>query len=114
MADRSCSTPGCLFSSAGTAGLCTDSIGTLSNAEIADRIKLSKLTPIHYEDAAVKVITWDDQWVAYDDADTFQQKADFARSQCLGGVMVWALSKHSLRLILYSTLFVIDWYHNDV
>lgn len=85
MSDPNCSKPGCLFSSAGNAGLCTDSVGTLSNAEIADRILQNDLTPIHYEDAAVKVITWDDQWVAYDDADTYQQKADFARSQCLGG-----------------------------
>jgi chitinase len=94
MSDPSCSAPGCLFESAGDAGLCTNSIGTLSNAEIADRIAENNLTPTHYTDAAVKVITWGDQWVAYDDKDTYQQKADFARSECLGGVMVWALSKY--------------------
>lgn len=32
------------------------------------------------------------QWVAYDDEDTFKLKADFARGQCLGGLMVWAVS----------------------
>ncbi|KAF7872921.1 uncharacterized protein EAF02_008992 [Botrytis sinoallii] len=39
MLDPSCSAPGCRFSSGGNAGRCTNSIGTLSNAEIADRIK---------------------------------------------------------------------------
>ncbi|OBT81895.1 hypothetical protein VE02_09580, partial [Pseudogymnoascus sp. 03VT05] len=95
MTTPSCSVPGCTFESAGNAGLCTNSVGTLSNAEIADRIEKDALTPIHYVDAAVKVITWDDQWVAYDDVDTYKQKADFARSLCLGGVMVWALSQDS-------------------
>lgn len=96
MTNPACSTPGCLFESAGKAGLCTDSVGTLSNAEIARQIKTRGLTPTHYKDAAVKVITWDDQWVAYDDPDTYQQKSDFARSMCLGGVMVWALSMFQL------------------
>jgi chitinase len=96
MSDPSCSAPGCMFDSAGTAGPCTQSVGTLSNAEIADVIQKYSLTPIHYTDAAVKVITWEgDQWVAYDDGDTYQQKIDFARSECLGGVMVWAISEDS-------------------
>jgi GH18 family chitinase len=95
MADPSCSEPGCMFVSAGAEGPCTQSVGTLSNAEIADIIAENNLTPVHYADAAVKVVTWGDQWVAYDDGDTFQQKLDFARGECLGGVMVWALSEDS-------------------
>lgn len=39
-------------------------------------------------------ITWDsNQWVSYDDADTFKQKKDFANSRCLGGLMVWAMDQ---------------------
>ncbi|KAF7899408.1 hypothetical protein EAE99_012329 [Botrytis elliptica] len=106
MLDPTCSAPGCRFSSGGNAGRCTNSIGTLSNAEIADRIKENGLTPIHYVDAAVKIITWDDQWVAYDDAETYQQKLDFARSQCLGGIMVWALSQDSADLNSSKAIFI--------
>lgn len=37
----------------------------------------------------VKYATWDtNQWVSYDDDDTFDQKRDFANSRCLGGTMV--------------------------
>ncbi|KAK5657940.1 hypothetical protein OQA88_2491 [Cercophora sp. LCS_1] len=32
-------------------------------------------------------------WITYDDLQTFQLKAKFAESQCLGGVMVWAISE---------------------
>jgi chitinase len=39
-------------------------------------------------------ITWDtNQWVSYDDNDTFKQKRDFANSRCLGGLMVWAMDQ---------------------
>lgn len=39
-------------------------------------------------------ITWgSNQWVSYDDADTFQQKRDFANKRCLSGLMVWAMDQ---------------------
>lgn len=48
--------------------------------------------PYHEEDAAVKYITWGgDQWVSYDDFDTFQQKIDFANGLGLGGLLIWAI-----------------------
>jgi hypothetical protein len=73
-----CSDPGRLFESPNDAGLCTNSIDrldTLSNAEIADRIAKNNLTPIHHTNAAVNAIAWGDQWVAYDDKDTYEQQA---------------------------------------
>jgi chitinase len=43
--------------------------------------------------AAVKQVVWDtNQWVSYDDADTFALKIDYANGKCLGGTMVWAVS----------------------
>ncbi|GIC89051.1 uncharacterized protein Aud_005452 [Aspergillus udagawae] len=90
--DRACTTPGCLFASGAEPGDCSSEVGILMISEIEKVIKEKSLKPTLYKDAAVKVAAWDDQWVGYDDADTFQLKADFARSQCLGGVMVWAIS----------------------
>ncbi|KAH7122919.1 hypothetical protein EDB81DRAFT_913002 [Dactylonectria macrodidyma] len=61
---------------------------------------------ILYEDAAVKVLNYeDDQWVAYDDEDTFKLRADFARGQCLGGLMVWAIS-HDTKHAKYTRALV--------
>lgn len=92
LADPSCTTPGCLFASGALAGPCSSEVGILMISEIDQIIADKKIEPTFYKDAAVKVATWDNQWVAYDDGETFQLKADFARSECLGGVMVWAVS----------------------
>lgn len=90
--DPSCTKPGCIFSSGADAGECSDEVGILMISEIADIIEKNSLKPTLDKEAAVKMITWDNQWVAYDDGDTLKLKADFARSQCLGGLMVWAVS----------------------
>lgn len=57
-----------------------------------DIINERKLESKLYEEATFKVVTWDDQWVSMDDKETLQLKTDFAREQCLGGVMIWAIS----------------------
>jgi chitinase len=88
----SCLTPGCKFKEVGQPGKCSREAGILTNSEIMDIMKTRKLKPQLYREEAVKVLTWDDQWVAYDDAQTIQLKVEFARSQCLGGVMSWAIT----------------------
>ncbi|KAK7962737.1 uncharacterized protein PG986_003562 [Apiospora aurea] len=89
--DSTCKDPGCAFASGGAPGGCTKSSGTLSNAEIVRIIKKRGLTPIWDEQAAVKWISWDDQWVSYDDGQTIAQKLDFASCLCLGGKLIWAV-----------------------
>lgn len=92
LADPSCTTPGCAFSGGGNPGECTDNSGTLSYAEIQEIITVNDLIPVLDEDAAVKYITWDsDQWVSYDDSETFNLKLEYANKNCLGGTMAWAL-----------------------
>lgn len=91
--DPSCNKPDgvCEFTGGAKAGPCSDAAGILDLEEINDIISKNSLKPVHDEKAAVKWITWDnDQWVSYDDTDTFTQKKDFANSRCLGGLMVWA------------------------
>jgi chitinase len=88
-----CLTPGCTYSSGADRQPCSGEISVILNSELVDIMQRTGAKPTLYKDAAVKVLTFDqDQWVAYDDADTLKLKADFARSQCLGGVFVWAVS----------------------
>jgi chitinase len=62
----------------------------LSNAEIQRIIDTKKLTPVFDRTAGVKWIVWDnDQWVSYDDADTFKIKMDWANKLGLGGVSTY-------------------------
>ena len=94
--DPSCSKPNgvCEFTGGAKAGPCSNAAGILDLEEIDDIITQNNLKPVHDETAAVKWITWDsDQWVSYDDDDTFKQKKDFANSRCLGGLMVWAMDQ---------------------
>jgi chitinase len=94
--DPSCNTPNgqCQFTGGANPGPCSKASGILDYEEIADIITQNKLKPTWNKDAAVKWITWDsNQWVSYDDGDTFKQKRDFANSRCLGGLMVWAMDQ---------------------
>jgi chitinase len=92
LADPSCTTAGCVFTSGARAGNCTQSVGTLSYAEI-ERIVASGATVTIDDTAAVKMVVYDtDQWVSYDDAETLKMKVEYANAHCLGGTMVWASS----------------------
>jgi chitinase len=86
LSDPSCFKPGCAFKGGASPGPCTDSSGTLSYREITDIIIQYDLEPYYDEENAVKYITWNqDQWVSYDDKDTFKAKIDYANSVGLGG-----------------------------
>lgn len=47
--------------------------------------------PEYHKDPIVKQISWDDQWIGYDDVDTIAGKLAFANEQCLGGTMIWSV-----------------------
>lgn len=97
LADPSCTEPGCPFASGGKPGKCTGTSGVLSNAEIQRIIADKKLKPVFDKTAGVKYMTWDsDQWVSYDDADTFKVKMDFANDLGLGGTSKFARLDRSL------------------
>ncbi|KAJ5240268.1 hypothetical protein N7468_004887 [Penicillium chermesinum] len=92
-ADPSCMVPGCPFVSGGNPGICSDEVGILLNSEISDIMDKQQISSKLDKDAAVKTLKFNtDQWLTYDNGDTFKLKTDFARSECLGGVMVWAVS----------------------
>lgn len=92
VASSSCVEPGCLYLSGSKKADCSYETGILLNSEIVETMHKKGLSSKLYKDAAVKVTHWDNQWVSYDDKDTLKIKTDFAREQCLGGVMVWAIS----------------------
>ena len=77
----------CPFASGANQGECTGEAGILSNAEIGRIMADKNLKPEFDKTAGVKWITWDsDQWVSYDDADTFKLKMDFANKLGLAGM----------------------------
>ncbi|KAL4986479.1 hypothetical protein BDW68DRAFT_178697 [Aspergillus falconensis] len=87
-----CMEPGCTFESAGTMGSCSRENGILLNSEIMDILDARGVKPTLDKIAGVKIATWDNQWVADDDKETLELKAQFSLGLGLGGVMVWAVS----------------------
>jgi GH18 family chitinase len=94
VANTTCAWYGCKFTRGSTAGACTKTEGVLSACEIRRIIAEKKLTPKFIDGGAgVKEISWDDQWVGYDDQDTFDLKLSFANDHCLGGTALWAIDR---------------------
>ncbi|KAK6528317.1 hypothetical protein TWF281_009560 [Arthrobotrys megalospora] len=92
LANPSCKHTGCPFSQGGPPGECTGESGTLSYSEILRRVQRGA-KPILDPVAAVQTLVYDNNyWVSYDDDTTFKMKYDYANSNCLGGMMVWAAS----------------------
>ena len=99
LTDPSCYKPGCLFKGGGSPGVCSDSSGTLTYREIMQIIDQYSLEPYYDQVDEVKYVTWNsDQWVSYDDKDTFQAKIDFANKAGLGGLLIWALDQDTAQL----------------
>lgn len=92
LASSSCTTPGCRFSEASAPGPCTNKGGYLAHYEIQSVLtKNPSIKPVYDKDAAVMHFVWNkDQWVSYDNADTYKQKVDWANSVGIGGAMIWA------------------------
>lgn len=96
LTDPSCNKPNgvCTFSGGADEGPCSGASGVLTLQEIKDIVKKKDLKPVYDKEAGVKWVTWDsNQWVSYDDEETFPHKRDLANDRCLGGLMVWAIDQ---------------------
>lgn len=95
LADRSCPRSGCKVSGPSKSGLCTNTAGLLFNIEINDIIKQRGLKSESVPNTMSKQISWDDQWIGFDDEETMAQKTDWAAERCFGGTMIWSLDMNS-------------------
>lgn len=94
LADPTCTLPGCPFISGGLPGLCTQTEGYLSYAEIAGIMSTNLYKVTWDQVAGVKYLAWGGgQWVSFDDEETLKQKVEFANAQGLGGLFIWAVDQ---------------------
>ena len=90
--DPACSNIGCGFSGPSRPGPCTAFPGILSLREIESIINKTNVQPRLIPNAMVKQLSYDtDQWIGYDDEETFALKIQYADSACLGGTMIWSI-----------------------
>lgn len=64
----------------------------LAYYEVQDILKKNpNINVIHDKESAVKYFTFDsNQWISYDDQDTFKQKVDWANDVGFSGSLIWA------------------------
>ncbi|ETS88166.1 hypothetical protein PFICI_01994 [Pestalotiopsis fici W106-1] len=96
MADSSCYEPNgvCEFSSGGRAGTCSGTVGILTYQEIAARNSSLDVHTFYNETSTVKFNVYDgDQWISYDDEQSWTDKKAFLSKRCLSGLMIWALDQ---------------------
>jgi GH18 family chitinase len=90
--DKNCMYYGCKFTGSSKSGQCTKEDGLLSLCEINRMIRDNRLQPkLVYGGAKVKEITFNDQYISYDDEETLGYKYDLAYKLCIGGTALWAL-----------------------
>lgn len=98
MSDIGCSTPGCTFSASGRPGTCTNTGGILSYSEVSSRNSSLSTQTFYDPKSTVKYNVFDgNQWISYDDAQSFLDKKKFLSSKCLSGLMIWAIDQDNLK-----------------
>ncbi len=97
LSDPKCNYIGCKFSGPSKAAPCTAQTGVMSLIEIQQLIATHqpKIYPDLLKDPMMKQITWDDQWIGYDDDETIALKKTFANDLCFGGTMIWSVDFNS-------------------
>lgn len=91
-ADKSCTALNCAVTGPSLPGSCIkDSTGVMALFDIKTLIAQRGLTPKLNSQSMFKQITFDDQWIGYDDAQSIALKKAWANDLCLGGTMTWAI-----------------------
>jgi hypothetical protein len=67
----------------------------MSLTEIQDRIQETGIQPQLNSVTMMKELTWQDQWIGYDDEETVAMKTTYASASCFGGTMAWSVDFHS-------------------
>lgn len=89
--NSSCQDIGCSYTALSDPGRCTGEAGILSLTEIKELIKQKNLTPELLSVDIIKEITYEDQWLSYDDEETMALKTQWADQHCMGGSVAWSI-----------------------
>jgi Glycosyl hydrolases family 18 len=96
MASSNCREPNgvCQASDGGDPGSCTDTAGVLTYYEVASRNESGDVETFYDADNTVKYSVFNtNQWISYDDEQSFRDKLVRLSENCLGGMMVWAVDQ---------------------
>ncbi|GJQ66213.1 hypothetical protein Trydic_g4271 [Trypoxylus dichotomus] len=77
--------------SGGTSGSCTQESGILGYNEVCQQLSQDGWTKVWDSVSQVPYAYKGNQWISYDNATSIALKTEFAKSERLGGVMVWSV-----------------------
>ncbi|EGX88796.1 bacteriodes thetaiotaomicron symbiotic chitinase, putative [Cordyceps militaris CM01] len=84
----------CEFATGGRPGSCSGQSGILTYGEISARNTSLDVSTHYNATTTVKFNVFEtDQWISYDDAQSWTDKKKFLSEQCFGGLMVWSLDQ---------------------
>ncbi|KAI4265433.1 MAG: hypothetical protein L6R38_009429 [Xanthoria sp. 2 TBL-2021] len=95
LSDPKCSHSDCKVTGPSKPGPCTGEAGLLANVEINDLIRDKHLKAQLVPNSMSKEVSWDNQWIGYDDDETLGMKTDWAADNCFGGTTLWSLDMDS-------------------
>ncbi|KAL5277817.1 CHIA family protein [Megaselia abdita] len=84
-------------SGVGRPGEYTKEGGFLGYNEICELKKKYNAQPQYDDKGSTVYVTYDDQWITYDDKKTAMKKVDYVNKENLGGMMVWTLDTDDFR-----------------
>jgi hypothetical protein len=93
LSDPGCTTYGCGFKGAGKAGRCSAFEGVLTNREITELAAKGHQQHLNSTSMTKWMVYDNDNWVGFDDPETFGMKMAFADRRCLGGTMYWSVDQ---------------------
>ncbi|KAH8889137.1 hypothetical protein GQ53DRAFT_653194, partial [Thozetella sp. PMI_491] len=94
MASAGCWQSSCQFSAAGNAGDCSGQAGILYYAEIASSNESFNVATFYDPVTTVKVNVFNgNQWISYDDEESWADKLAYLTRHCISGVMIWAIDQ---------------------
>ncbi|PPR00468.1 hypothetical protein CVT24_004529 [Panaeolus cyanescens] len=93
LASSDCARAGCAWTSGGKEGPCSANSGTLMFSEIESILTTTQAEPVIDDTAAVAYVTWENQWVSWDNLETFAMKMNYANEHCIGGTMIWSVDQ---------------------
>ncbi|KAF5372023.1 hypothetical protein D9615_008091 [Tricholomella constricta] len=92
--DTSCSGYNCDMKGGGVKGVCSDESGILANFEINQLIMDADVRPRLDPASQTLWFKHGNDIITYDDDGTLAAKADFAKSSCFGGTMIWSIDQN--------------------
>ncbi|PGG99132.1 hypothetical protein AJ80_09396 [Polytolypa hystricis UAMH7299] len=95
LSNPSCHAVGCSWKGPSDEGPCSKTKGVMTLHEIENLILHTRLRPQLLQKEMMKELTFNNQWIGYDDADTIKMKKKWASQYCFGGTMIWSVDQYS-------------------